>query len=313
MEDREIKAKIVSLKKEYPDLEVEFDRGRVDSELFKFHLVSKSRRIEKGFGCSFDLSRAFLKARSEFLERKTFLEYARVSSQHIWSSSGFACHVNSQLAAQRAFCEVVERDSFLMSWVAKVPPLWLEDEHVQRFAPRYNRGTFCSKGVDIKIGLVSKVGNVFVAISAIIFEDNANGQVRFAVDTSADYSVPDAIQSVYEGALIRMDTYLTADRSKTYDTTNPANHFCRHAYNCSPSAWFIRGGDTILEYDPPDCTFQFWDVEACGDRLIVSYCDASVQKYFTGETLDKYLDIKRIENVTGVLHHDFNREIHPLP
>ncbi len=89
-----------------------------------FHYTVKSFNYEpvvSGHACSELVSEAKIKAIVEFTERLN-LRLSYTGS----TSVGFACHFDPQKAAENAYRELLERDSFLWHWHFQVPPQPLE-------------------------------------------------------------------------------------------------------------------------------------------------------------------------------------------
>jgi hypothetical protein len=309
MENREIDKEISAVKRIAPNLEVEFGRSRIAPDLFKFHIYDDQA---KGFGASFNLFEAFDKARSEYFERSIFLQEAKTDSS-IRSSSGFACHVNREKAELASLCEVVERDAFLISWLTKNPPVWIDIDLAREYAPEIDSSIFKIHGVELKIGFVAKVGDIFVAVSCIVFEKGAQSLVRFAIDTSASRSVANALKSVYKGALIRLESYLFSDREILKQSRLPLFHLYSNSDSLTPSAWFVEGGDNLLEYEIPKHHYRHWEV-SINTKMYVACCDADVQSYYCGDSIDAFINFKRIQQIFPEFDLiALNRSVHPLP
>ncbi len=309
MENREIDKDISAIKKFVPNLEVEFGRSRIAPELFKFHIYDDHA---KGFGASFNLFDAFDKARSEYFERSIFQQESKIDSS-IRSSSGFACHVGREEAELASLFEVVERDAFLLSWLTKSPPVWIDIDLAKEYAPEIDPSVFKSHGVDLKIGFVAKVGEIFVATSCIVIEKSTQSLVRFAIDTSAERNISKALKSVYKGALIRLESYLFSDRKLLSQSRSPLFHLYSNSDYLTPSVWFVEGGDNLLEYEVPNHHFKHWEINV-NTKMYVVHCAADVQTYFCGDSIDAFINFKRIQQIfPGLDLTTLNRTVHPLP
>jgi hypothetical protein len=110
-----------------------------------------------------------------------------------------------------------------------------------------------------------------------------------------------------------LESYFYADRRKDH-LNSPLLHFFANADQLTPSNWFVMGSDSLVEYGMPEHEFSTWESHLAGDALHVAYCEADVQSYYTGSSLNAKLNLPRL----SIIFPDFdlrflNREIHPLP
>jgi hypothetical protein len=87
---------------------------------FNFHVIVEAQNLRaEGWGTG-NREEAFAKAKSEAIERHTFLLTSNLNDQ-VLSSNGWAAHVTAVEARDAAVAELIERDSALSAWFNQGP------------------------------------------------------------------------------------------------------------------------------------------------------------------------------------------------
>lgn len=173
----------------------------IDSGLHHFSVSQKMNDKIKGVGTDYNKTLALKKAVSELAERKSFV-FERKKDRSILSSNGFAAHTCMELAKKAALKELIERDLFFISWLAKRPPAWVLpsqfDGHLKEFLNDQVK-LFEKYGYSLKIGIIGKSNNIWVVVGVLLplsFNKNKFGCVFSA---GSDQQLGNAIQAaVYD-------------------------------------------------------------------------------------------------------------------
>lgn len=316
MENEKLKALIDAVRIKHPKVEISVVQDLFQKDLVHFSILESKK--ERGFGSDCNACHAFLKAYSEFVERKTFLSLRNAGK----TSNGFAVHVSSALAKENAFYELIERDALLCSWLAKVPPCWISENTLfQVLGHKISeiKKKLKEKQFDFKIGFQAQTGDISTVVGMLF---SPTGLIGMAIDCKAGRDIPALISSSLDG----VSFWATIISNRLEETGSifakesisglwePSSHFEYHLDKSHFPDWYLAGGSEILSLEPFyanflehsisfQCPWELKCVQARGSNFI---------DYYVGPTrLDDEHIIKRMkQNFSSDLK--FNSEIHPL-
>ena len=277
-----------------------------------------------GFGDGSDPVVAMTKAYYECIERVAYKHSGAVTT------NGFAAHVSFDLAAEKAKAELVERDVFLASWFAQIPPVWLAEQQVEGLIDDW--GLECLEllrrsGVVPSFGICG-VSNGLVTMAGLL-DGRSRPKAPFA------FSAIPGIGPTIEGAirnlildLMRINTGIEAkgqevDEFKVRridgqiaigETFDHLDYFLELG-NASKMAWYMQRSSTeapIL----PDLTMTTAEVPVpikTAFPLSVAHASSpEAQQYFVGSARQDRINWHRLSNL-GVKSGQSVPLVHPIP
>lgn len=192
MENSVIVELIRTFKKLLPAAKITLVESKLSDNLKIFEIQDGKIR---GSGAAVSPEEALNKAISEFIERRAFSENSKTLNAQ--TSSGFAAHLNANLAIGASRTELIERDLFLVCWYAQVMPAWVPIEGLKLSARIFDfLNSFESLGIKIKIGVLAQCGSTTVSVGLLHFGDYSNGAASYGLATEAANSLQTALDKV---------------------------------------------------------------------------------------------------------------------
>jgi|GEM_PF-4800515 len=275
-----------------------------------------------GFGTGPNADQALLRAYSEWIERRTFHSIA--SSQGLHSTNGMSAHPAKVSAIENAKLELIERDAFLVGWLAGRSPRWLEEREVQALDPTGSLLThialFAANHFRLKLGIIGVSQSAVVVVTAIIACKPLAIAGGVAIQTKAAYSLKSALRGAVQTQRTAATVVWNRQRGDlpplkidSSDLSQPrdllAYYFDRA--NAIDLDWYIGGSAEALEL--PACAI---DVETLSPSsawpLTVAMASRPLmQDYFACKDSSDHINWERLRAVfPGAA--EVNERMHPL-
>ena len=278
-----------------------------------------------GHGSDPENSLAFKKAVNELVERIHFHQIAKAGGSR--TSSGFAAHDDSTSASESAINECVERDVFLMTWIARHPPCWLKqnsgEPNLDIFLNNTNE-VFNKNGFTISFGVTGR-SNGRTAVVGIL-RPHPHGPYRFGVvfSAAASPSLLSGLNSIYLELrrAANMVINRSAQRNMIYEsiessmvsTTKDHLEYYLNPDNCKNLNWYFTDTDMTIEF--PDIQYECIEISL---NVIppwpmkLAYASSlNAQSFFVGPTHDFNINKNRIFS-SFEPDTKLNFGLHPLP
>lgn len=287
---------------------------------YSLHYTTEDRLEIKGSGGTYDEKVSLIKAWSELVERISVKNYA-YERELIVTSSGFAAHPDKNKSKINSLNEIVERDSFAVSWLLGIPAKSIEilkeldnnSKYINKVKKLYELG------LDLYFGELPKCMGVYVFVCYIF------GDV-FQLELSANKSRKKAVESIIENAArqIMFRNLINKERKHTF-TKEPQsieNQLVNIKMNKERflKKWFKNEINEVIEL--PSFRYKYENLTkenefAISTGLKVYKCTSrEAQNIWFGPTKDTDINYDRIESVKkhlGLGEIEINYDPHPLP
>ncbi|MCK5883625.1 MAG: YcaO-like family protein, partial [Bacteriovoracaceae bacterium] len=273
----------------------------------------------KGCGMDWDITKALLKARSEFYERKVIRKVDQVLN--LSSSSGFACHVCAEDALYSATCELIERDATILCWHMKRPAKWLRFESLAQLGLGYivdQIKALKKFDIDLCIGILSISGD-YITVTGYI--RSTRQEFGFAIDSSCSKLLVEAVISVYFTLMTLVSILQTRKkngesihRAITLDNVYSTSDLIE--YYLSPDRsieqkWFFEDGEIseipLINHSEQTYTGIIEGLTIPEDLVVARSFSDSCQNYILGEpyilNLDRLLSCFSVSAPKTWCHH----------
>lgn len=293
----------------YPD--------RLSCGLYHFKAVGPLDTV--GFGTDAFESRALIKAATECAER-----HCLRSSGSASTSSGFAGHTDKETARILARRELIERDAFLLGWLAGRSPMWLSEGEIKQAQEAFViLETINRHGFKTQAGIVANTGCVTTVVGAIL--PSKSGALNFGVvlGCAASDSVSSAITSV-SNELARAATVLlnrsegagSADEIELPEIRNGRStfeHYLRSGSIGPNLRQYLEESQNPLDLPDFETTFDEFQRSISGPLLNIEVAWAKsphAQSLFFGKPEPSRINFDRFKAADLI---PANSEVMPLP
>ena len=309
----------VKYKKILPLIDVKSKPNSLGASFHTYVISFKGEDGICGMGDDDNKVIAFEKALSELLERSALHDFKGTG---INTSNGFASHTRMDLAKENAKNELIERDLFLTTWLAKKPPYWVTDSNFKGLLKsmiRSEQDLFNNLGYSLKLGIIGVCNDSWVGVAVLKPRKNVN-LFGCVLTTAAHGSVEGVIEKLFldQKRMVSMiEDRLRINRTiftpiLEAEIRHPVDHteYYLNPENLKKISWYIDSPGEILTFPNLDLNFQVIapPVEFQNYRYIVRCHSNDSQKYFIGKTTTKNINLKRLKTLTNKYYD----QIHPL-
>lgn len=284
--------------------------------------VEDSKQSLSGSGSADSTELALKKAYSEFIERAS-MRAVFGGNPETRTSSGFACHTSFDSSASNSLAEIIERDAFLCTWLAQVPPYWLNAQEISALQqPEWflqSESFLQSCDIAIKIGIVAVTGSHHTVVAALLPSKECSA-FGCLVETSSNSDFTKAVHSALLGLmrlatclLNRIDSGILFREMKQNQIKTVIDHMDFYLNPANFPKWFFESSRDITALVPPPIEIE--EVQAVPNPLGLKVTRASsgrIQEFYVGSGKGR-INLQRIEeNFMGCSASNLNSMPHPI-
>lgn len=333
MESKTTKEIIKDIKNCHSGVEITASEDVILNNLLHVKIEWKDEHgnIIKGFASDTNPDMAIVKAYSEFIERFAYDQYSKIN-KNVKSSNGFAAHTDILLAKENSLKELIERDSFLMSWIGYHSPHWPSDAEMKNIGANTileYRPYFKIHGFDFKIGIIGITNNAYYTVIGALISDKDSSvistpKIGLAIDTSTNKNILSAITSVFHGVSYYASLIINRDNANLpifnniniADIQAPYDHleFYLNPQSIQNIDWFFTESKNVLSLDLPEVTIDTipLTIDTAIPLVVTRAYSNEMQDYFVGQSNLNKLNSERINKIIKNMN-SINLTMHPLP
>jgi ribosomal protein S12 methylthiotransferase accessory factor YcaO len=275
-----------------------------------------------GFGSGASPTEAVLKAYSEWIERRAFYELA--PSLGLRSTNGLAAHPVGELAIENAKLELIERDAFLVSWLARRAPYWLSEQEIADVDPagslRQQVELFAANHFALKLGVIGSSQGAIVVVSAMTAQEPLWIAGGAAIQTRASRNITDAllgaVQTQRAAATVvwnRQRQGLSPLKVGPSGLLQPSDllSFYLNPTNAEVLSWYLNSSADAVAFPDADVAVETFTPTAAWPLTVARASSPTMQDYFACGVPSDRINHQRLRSVFPGIR-ELNERLHPL-
>jgi hypothetical protein len=282
-----------------------------------FHVEIDDGNGAVGYGDGFSEGEALQKAYSECLERRHFQTLDAAIGY-----PGMASHPDRQQAEANARFELIERDVFLTTYLAKRPPCWLACHQTEPALPSsYSQliQQLAAFGFSVRLGIVGTCDGAVVSVAALQ-EGGPTQRFGHSIHPAADSDWKAAIRksllSAARSAGIIQTKFELGEKAfrdvEIFSLSSPSEHRDYHLNpaNVDKFSWYFSSVEDVVVLPPLEVTLTSLQAPTphAWTQYIAMASSTGAQTYFTGFNRNR-IHHERVGLLAG---SELNMEPHPL-